>query len=468
MSHLIPGGLNLYSPITSALKNVSRFVTLYEKNYHNDRYLRYLMSELYEAINCNKLKELFSNLFYEKPFETYVGNSLNINLDERFNLIYQHFIGLHKIDKDYQINIINLLLRYEQENGLVYFHKNYDHKNPFFSNDVLEKIDKYEVILHGFTPEKQISRNKEIHSYFTTIYDKLDKLYNPKDKLEKVIIDLGDDNSLVFSIDNFKHWKNKNILFNQEHESNLELLLKLIEKDIDNFYSDVVDMEYYAEYFSYLQHFINVQFLHFSDKNNIDVVNKFIKSIKRYEFPVVLDGKLREIYIKYHHMMETKINTLENIDELNRFYENIFVSETSLLPAPTSVIEYMKSIGKVSYDKRNTKLIDYLTINKIKPEITGLALKEHNYKYMDEPFKRILFQEHILNSYPDIQFELENEQIIDLIKFKTPFKNIVLPDNFIKNVNESLKSGYFNKEDYEYYLSFINGSQNKNKTIKVI
>ena len=87
---------------------------------------------------------------------------------------------------------------------------------------------------------------------------------------------------------------------------------------------------------------------------------------------------------------------------------------------------------------------------------------------MDETFKRILFQEHILNSYPDIQFELENEQIIDLIKFKTPFKNIVLPDNFIKNVNESLKSGYFNKEDYEYYLSFINGSQNKNKTIKVI
>ena len=111
-----------------------------------------------------------------------------------------------------------------------------------------------------------------------------------------------------------------------------------------------------------------------------------------------------------------KINTLENIDELNRFYENIFVSETSLLPAPTSVIEYMKSIGKVSYDKRNTKLIDYLTINKIKPEITGLALKEHNYKYMDEPFKRILFQEHILNSYPDIQFELENEQISKLEK----------------------------------------------------
>lgn len=167
-------------------------------------------------------------------------------------------------------------------------------------------MDKYEVLLHGFIPEKQISRNKEIHFYFTTIYDKLDKLYNPKDKLEKVIIDLGDDNSLVFSIDNFKHWKNKYILFNQEHESNLELLLKLIEKDIDNFYSSVVDMEYYAEYFSYLQHFINVQFLHFSDKNNIDVVNKFIKSIKRYEFPVVLDGKLREIYIKYHHMMEKK------------------------------------------------------------------------------------------------------------------------------------------------------------------
>ena len=166
MSHLIPGGLNLYSPITSTLKNVSRFVTLYEKNYHNDRYLRYLMSELDEATNYDKLKELFSNLFYEKPFETNVRNSLNINLDKRFNPIYQHFIGLHKIDKDYQINIINLLLRYEQENGLVYFHKNllfqyeiinkldYFHKNYqynneyFYSKDELKKEDKYHILFN--------------------------------------------------------------------------------------------------------------------------------------------------------------------------------------------------------------------------------------------------------------------------------------------------------------------------------
>ncbi len=284
----------------------------------------------------NDVKELFSKVFYMSPLSINNVCSLIINLDSRFDKFYKSMILLHESDNNYELPHVNLLFQYEIINKLDYFHKNYQYNNEYFySKDELKKEDKYHI-LFNYKKHNGGSNFKEtiFTSYFDTIYDKMDAVYDEEnDKIINVITqtDCFIDNKwqkIIFNFhkENFLNWRN-GLHFDElliESEENFQSLSCGIQQDLSNFYfKKYANM--FAEYFSHVQHFLNIHCLNFATEKKIRIANDFLQLFDK-GYPVVLEGKLREIYIKYYHLMKTKVNTLENIDELNKFYEKNFVS----------------------------------------------------------------------------------------------------------------------------------------------
>lgn len=465
----------LFMPIRSICENIKKYMCVIdwskEENIQEIKQLLFYASQQLDE----DLKEFFSQIYYQSPTSTEVLYSKNIFLDERFESVYQLYVNMHKLEPTKELINMNLLLQYEKQNGLDYFHK-IEHGNPYFSDNLFNKIDKYDLLFEYCIENKNAKNRNHLinieNNRLVPVYENWDKIYHQNDVIREILFSVAyrENNDLrihtiSFSIENYQKWKNKEISIHLTDEciKTAKIITKSIKSDMEKINSPIHN-NIFAEYFSHLQNFINKQCLLCSENNNLYIVNMFLNAFGEIKFPVVLEGKLRDIYIKYHHLIENKINTLENIDELNKFYEKHFINETSAYLAPTSVIQYLQDKGKVSKTGTLSDAEKYVAGERTKKvvqfdecKLSEIAVCKFKKLYYFEQFSKF-----------GVSLSIKDEDIIDIIKMRMSLKSIIDVERFQDKINELLKSGKITKEDYEFYFSEILTNQKQRKIMKVI
>lgn len=455
----------LYFPHKSTFDTIRKYERLIDVNDEkNARWIRKAFSLRYR-IDI----DWFSDVFYKNPLQTEVFNAKNLVLDERFEHFYQamkHLFQLNGIDA-VECHY-NLLLRYEQNKNLNFFYKYMDKfDNYFYSTKVREIEDKYTLYFDGCELKNNKNNDKSISFWLEKVfpvYEKIMEVYDDSDAFEDIYIhNNSEDISDIFfhfTRQNFLSWQNNEITKSLKEECviNAEKLCQILCHDLKNIYQSkcLTHQSIYSEYFSYLQNFVNKQLLCCDEKTNLYIAQQFIKTVKCIEFPVVLEGKLKDIYVNYYHLFDLKINTLENIDEIKNFYEKIYKSPLSLESAPTSVLRYFsKTKGLVYSDSFGIEQDKYM------PEVEDV----NNVVDLSENDNITIYD--YLRQKTDVKFILHTNTIKQIIKLRWIVDDIVISDNFELELDRALKTGEIDKSDYEYWLS-IRSKQNNNKIMKVI
>ena len=411
----------LFFPTKSITQNIKKYMNLIDMNCEkNIESAKWLLGYI-DDVRDDDVKEFLSDFFYKNGANWYVYDYRNIVLDKRFE---QRFQELKNADSNKNIDNIaymKLFTDYAQK-----YHPKYQLPENFqslfpSSDPVVNSLKKQLSITQLFEISAVDYVNKLSETQFVEISTE-DYFKNfgipPKEILENKNIKVKD---LVFQFDG------NSSIFEQVMIS-IRFICKLIKEDLSK--KSPISRNCTMEYFQHLQEFINwtidsldkVGELSFSRKERL--IHEFLKVFDGNK--VHLLGHLYDVFNNYPmHFRDCLFDTEQNFDKLNKIYESCYVDEWSFSDAPTSVHIYFNKNNK---NPKVVKLFDLLPLNL------------DNY-------------ENLLKINPNQKFIVNNETLLALIKIGENLDKIIITDENIEELSNWIKSGYINKETFEYIVS---------------
>ena len=235
---------------------------------------------------------------------------------------------------------------------------------------------------------------------------------------------------LTFTRQEFIDWINHQSDYNEIY-SKMETLMMEMRKETNNFiwkhHHDI-----YSEYFSHIQNFINVQFMHIPEKGKVEIVDMFLQSIILPNFFVELKGEVKRIYNEHIDKMGVRVRQPEDYAKI--FLDKVDMNEYKYFPSKVK----LKDNCKIYLNKIDSKAADTV----------------------------FWLFDHITKEYHECEIYVTPEIYSILISTRRPLDNVIVPHDF--DLTKSLKNLEITLDDYKYYMDLMETKNNPNNKMRLV